>query len=105
MPKKLKSPLKWYGGKTRMVNKLLPLIPKHKAYVEVFAGSAAVFFAKGVSPLEVINDLDSGLVNFYRVLRDPEKLPRFSHLVQLTPYSREEFVFCRETWKTCRNDV
>lgn len=54
----LKSPLKWYGGKTNFVSKLLPLIPEHLTYVEVFAGSAALFFAKPVSSLEVINDLD-----------------------------------------------
>ena len=105
MPNALKSPLKWYGGKTKLVNKLLPLVPEHQTFVEVFSGSAALFFAKEISPLEVINDLHSGLVNFYRVLRDPEKFKKFDYLVNLTPFSREEFVFCRDTWQSCRDDV
>ncbi len=88
-----------------MVPKLLPLVPKHQTYVEVFGGSAALFFAKSVSPLEVINDLNSGLVNFYRVLRDPAKFQKFEYLANLTPFSREEFNFCRATWQTCQDDV
>ncbi len=105
MSKLLKSPLKWYGGKTQLAKKLLPLIPKHKTYVEAFAGSAALFFGKDVSDVEVINDLNSGLVNFYRVLRDPEKYSRFEYLVNLTPFSREEFLFCRDTWQSCTHDA
>ncbi len=105
MSKLLKSPLKWYGGKTQLAKKLLPLIPDHKTYVETFAGSAALFFGKDVSDVEVINDLNSGLVNFYRVLRDPEKYSRFEYLVNLTPFSREEFLFCRDTWRSCTQDV
>lgn len=101
----LKSPLKWYGGKGKLVKKLIPLIPAHKTYVEVFAGSAALFFAKDTSPIEVVNDLHSGVVNFYRVIRDPEAFGRFEHRVSLTPYSREEFYFCRDTWASCDDPV
>lgn len=85
--------------------KLLPLIPPHKIYVEVFGGGASLLFAKEPSPVEVYNDLDSGLVNFFRVLRDPEKFARFYHLVAFTPYSREEFDFCRATWQKCEDEV
>jgi DNA adenine methylase len=84
---------------------LLPLVPEHQTFVEVFSGSAALFFAKEVSPLEVINDLHSGLVNFYRVLRDPQESQRFEYLINLTPFSREEFLFCRDTWRGCDDEV
>lgn len=101
----MKSPLKWYGGKTRLARQLLPLIPEHKTYVEVFGGSAALLFAKDVSKLDVINDLNSGLVNFYRVLRNPERSIRLKYLLDLTPLSREEFLFCRDTWRNCDDEV
>jgi len=65
MAKKLRSPIVWFGGKGHMVNKLLPLIPKHKIYVEPFGGGANLLIAKEPSPVEVYNDLDSGLVNFF----------------------------------------
>jgi len=50
-----------------------------------------MLFAKPPSPVEVYNDLDSGLVNFFRVLRDPDKFEEFHRKVSLTPYAREEF--------------
>ncbi|MGB9887903.1 MAG: DNA adenine methylase [Moorellales bacterium] len=102
---KLRSPIMWYGGKGMMVKKLLPLIPPHKIYVEVFGGGASLLFAKEPSEVEVYNDVDGGLVNFFRVLRDPEKFARFYHLVAFTPYSREEFNFCRKTWRDCEDEV
>ncbi len=88
-----------------MVAKLLPLLPPHHTYVEVFGGGASLLFAKEPSPVEVYNDLDSGLVNFFRVLRDPEKFARFYHLAAFTPYSREEYYDARETWDKCNDEV
>ncbi len=63
----MRGPLSYIGGKNRIANKLISLIPKHKTYVEPFAGGAQVFFRKERSEVEVINDLDGELVNFYRV--------------------------------------
>lgn len=74
-------------------------------YVEGFAGSAALFFAKKMSDVEVINDIDSGLINFYRVIRDPDQFEELVHLLNLTPYSREEFTYCKMTWTTCEDEM
>jgi DNA adenine methylase len=79
----------WYGGKFSHLNWLLPLLPKCDHYVEPFGGSAAVLLNREKSPIETYNDLDGGVVNFFRVLREsPEELIR---LISLTPWSREEF--------------
>lgn len=102
---RLRSPIWWYGGKGMMVKKLLPLIPPHRIWVEVFGGGMSLTLAKKPSPVEVYNDLDCGLVSFFRVLRDPDKFARFYHLVAFTPYSREEFNFCRKTWQECEDEV
>lgn len=88
-----------------MVTKLLPLIPSHRIYVEPFGGGASLLFAKEPSLVEVYNDIDSGLVNFFRVLRDPIKFDRLLKLASLTPYSREEYEYCRDTWNACEDDV
>ena len=103
--KKLNSPLKRYGGKTKLAPKLLPFIPNHHTYVEAFFGCGALFFAKPVSHLEVINDLDSGIVNFFRVLQDEEKYERLIRLLNLTPYSRKEFELYRDTWRDSPDEV
>ena len=36
----------WMGGKRRLADRLIPLFPPHECYVEVFAGSAALFFLR-----------------------------------------------------------
>jgi len=102
---KLRSPIVWVGGKSMMVEKLLKYVPPHRVYVEVFGGGASLLFAKDPSPVEVYNDIDEGLVNFFRVLRDPEKFEKFYLKVCLTPYARAEYKYCRNTWKECVDDV
>ena len=97
--KKLRSPIVWFGGKGMMTAKLVPLLPPHKIYVEPFGGGASMLFAKQPSDCEVYNDLDSGLVNFFRVLRDPGGFRQLLHLAELTPCSREEFETFRRQWE------
>jgi hypothetical protein len=46
------------------------LLPEHLSYCEVFAGAAWVFFRKELAKYEVINDLDTDLTTFYRVLQN-----------------------------------
>ena len=101
----LRPPFAWFGGKQWLAKRIHNYIPSHKRFVDLFSGSACILFAKPRSPIEVINDLDSGVVNFYRVLRDPEKLPELQRLVSLTPYSREEFHHCSKFWETYPHDV
>jgi DNA adenine methylase len=69
---RLVSPIGWLGGKSRMRKYICQLIPKHDVYVELFAGGAWVLFAKSAdtSLVEVINDRNDALVNFWRCLRD-----------------------------------
>ena len=65
----MKTPITYYGGKILMVKDILPLIPKHHLYCEPFIGGGAIFFAKPPSKVEVINDLDGHVINFYRVAK------------------------------------
>lgn len=92
----MRPPFSYYGGKQRLASKIVSLIPRHTVYVEPFAGSCAVLFAKPW-PLvsnshhyrEVVNDTNSDIVNFFRQLRDnPVELHR---LCSLSPYSKEEY--------------
>jgi DNA adenine methylase len=89
-------PLPHPGGKYWLAPKIIPLIPLHTTYVEVFGGAAHLLFQKPPSRVEVYNDINGDLVNFFRVLRDPEKSKHLQELLYLTPYSREEWRFCRD---------
>jgi DNA adenine methylase len=60
-------PLSYIGGKNRLAAKIIALLPKHITYVEPFAGGAQVLFHKPPSKVEVLNDLNGEIVNFFRV--------------------------------------
>ena len=66
------------AGKKRLAPRLAALLPAHKTYVEPFAGSAAVLFAKKPSDLEVINDADLEIAQAYKLVKglSGEKLKR-----------------------------
>lgn len=61
----MKTPITYYGGKQTMLKHILPIIPEHRIYTEAFCGGAAVLFAKEPAEVEVINDIDMNITNFY----------------------------------------
>lgn len=65
----MESFIKWFGGKSRLRSEIIPLIPAHKTYVEVFAGASWILFGKPPSPVEIINDIDDELINLYQVIK------------------------------------
>ena len=79
----------YYGGKNSQLGWLLPLLPYNTRYVEPFGGSAAVLLNRERSPIEVYNDLNEDVVNFFRVLR--EQHDELRDLLYLTPYAKTEF--------------
>ena len=98
----MRSPIKWFGGKGNFTQHLLPLIPDHKCYVEVFGGGASLLFAKPPSKVEVYNDIDGDVVAFFRLFHDDEAMEEFKRKCHYTPYSREWFIECRDTWRECK---
>ena len=66
----MRTPITYYGGKQSIKNHIIPLIPEHRVYVEPFFGGGTIFFEKGPSYLEVINDINHNVVNFYEVMQN-----------------------------------
>lgn len=92
----MKAPFPWFGGKHYQSGYLLELFPKHHTYCEVFGGSAALLFRKSPSKVEIYNDVNDDLVNFFRVLRSRRKTRKLAWLLRHTPYSRSEFLRLRD---------
>ena len=81
--------LRYFGGKWRIAPWIISHFPDHEIYVESYGGAAAVLLRKPRNRGEIYNDLDSEIVNLFRVCRDRgEDLQR---ALYLTPYAREEF--------------
>ena len=80
--------LKYPGSKWSTAQWIISNFPpryEKMTYLEPFFGSGAIFFNKNRSSVETINDLDSGVVNLFKVIREhPEELAR---LVDFTPWS------------------
>lgn len=101
--KSVRAPLNYPGNKTKSLPYILPILPYHGAYIEVFGGSAAVLFARNPEPLETYNDRFGGICCFYRVIRD--RCEQLIERLELTVHSREEFEWCQATWMSCQNEV
>ncbi|TWU43950.1 DNA adenine methylase [Novipirellula aureliae] len=104
----LTQPLKWHGGKYYLRKWILDLMPPHLHYVEPFFGGGGILLARdpnrdwmavGDEKLtaaergssEVANDLHGELINFWRVLQDPEHFDAFRRRMEMTPFSEAEF--------------
>ena len=87
-------PLRYHGSKWRLAPWIISHFPTHRTYCEPFAGGAGVLLRKAPSEVEIYNDLDARVVNFFHVARNhPAEL--MTQLL-LTPYARAEAVACRE---------
>lgn len=96
----MNSPIVYFGGKGQLKRHIIPQIAKipHVTYVEVFGGGASVLFGKPPSAIEVYNDLDSALFDFFTVLATPALFERFYRRVALLPHSRQFYTHYRATW-------
>ncbi len=82
----LRTPISYYGGKQKLASTVLSFIPKHTLYCEPFCGGGAILFAKEPSKVEVINDTNAELINFYRVCKN--RFHDLQALVRSTLHSR-----------------
>lgn len=90
----MKAILKYPGGKWRIADWIISHFPSHKVYCEPFFGSGAIFFNKEPAYIETINDMNGDIVNLFQVCREhPDEL---AQLIELTPFSRDEFLNCYE---------
>lgn len=102
---KLRQPLKWWGGKHFLADRIIDLMPPHLHYVEPFGGGLAVLLNKDpfdprhqfgstnleMGTSEVVNDQHGSLQNFWHVLQHEDSFNQFSNRLEATPFSEIEF--------------
>lgn len=93
----MRTPITYYGGKQRMAGLIISMMPKHKIYCEPFFGGGAVFFHKYKSEIEVINDNNQMLINFYKICMT--KFKDLQKLIQTTLHSEAEFIRARDIYR------
>jgi len=96
----------YYGGKNGNLDFILNNFPdpgSYSKYVEPFCGSGAIILNKKPSEVEIMNDINGDITNFFRVLQKyPKELIR---LLKLTPYSYNEYINCIELFNYLSDEL
>ncbi len=93
--------LPYFGGKFELSRRLVPMLPPHQRYIEMFAGGLSMFFRKKKVKWNVVNDIDDDVINLYiSVIEDFDKL---SEYIYWYPRSRTLFYQIKKELKENRN--
>ncbi|MDR1770499.1 MAG: DNA adenine methylase [Hungatella sp.] len=87
----MKSLLHYPGSKKRIASWIIGNMPEHHSYLDPYFGGGAVLFEKPPSRIETVNDLDGDVVNFFRVIQNPETCQELQDWLTYTPYSRQVY--------------
>lgn len=97
----LKSPLPRVGGKYFLKDWIIEKIPKgHKVFIEPFCGSCVISLNKPPSEITIVNDLDSNLISFWRILQDTQKRKQLAITLDNMIYARVTWQQVRSRWKS-----
>lgn len=96
---RLKPPFSYYGGKQKMVADILPLLPDSEFYCEPFCGGASIFWAKKLAKLNVINDVNLGLITLYKVLSTEQGIEELISMLEKTCFARYYHKLARYIYK------
>lgn len=106
MTSNLKAPFPWYGGKSRAAALVWSRLGRPANYVEPFAGGLGILLGRPhPGQLEIVNDLDGHIVNFWRAVQaDPAAVCRYLDwpITELDLNSRHQYlVMQREVLESC----
>ncbi len=104
---KIRAPFPWFGGKgsPKIKAAILAALPPHTRYVEPFGGGASILIGKEPCEVEIYNDVNRGMVNFFRVIACRDYFGPFMARVREMPYSRELYEECLRTWPAIHDPV
>lgn len=102
--KRIKRPLNYYGSQWgNVADQVRHVPPTTQGLVTVCGGGASFLLQLPPFDFEIYNDLESGVYNFFKVLRDrPEELIT---ALDFTPFSEEEAVEAIETLRQIDDEI
>lgn len=99
----LKAPFSWVGGKSKLANDIAKEFVAHNQYVEVFGGALNVLYTKEPSKVEIVNDINSELINLHKAIRNnPQSLSMYLNNLLV---SREIFDDIKTGKLTPKNNI
>lgn len=108
MQKKTHPLIPYFGGKSRVADKIISHFPPHRTYCEVFGGGLSVLLTKSPSKNEVVNDYDTELLHLYKMakfrlaelLEGIEKIPLSRRLFQ--DWLKQDPTYLNDTYRAVR---
>jgi DNA adenine methylase len=90
---KVRAAFIYYAGKGKLQHIMQPLIPDYKTYCEPFAGAASTLFhlERWVDKVEILNEINGNISNFYRVAKNPKLFEKLKVEVDGTLHSQVDF--------------
>ena len=89
----LKPPIRYFGGKSNMINEIFKYFPENESYnsyIEVFGGSYSLGLSiNPIPPIQLYNDLEKNVYSLYKVLSNPEMFRVFKENCDLVLYSED----------------
>lgn len=102
----VRAPFSWPGNKFNSLDEIIPLLPPGDRFIEPCGGSGVVTLnLVNKYKLMVFNDRHSGITAFFRCVKDKAKKDKILEWLNLSLHSREEFIWCRDSWENCQDDV
>lgn len=102
----IRAPFLYHGSKNKSVQYIIKALPVSNVFVDVFGGSGVVTLNRKPSKkLDVYNDRWSGVVAFFRCIRNADKRDQMIQQLSLMPHSKEDFYDCKQTWFQQKDDV
>ena len=94
----MRTPITYYGGKQNLSELIVSMMPRHKIYCEPFFGGGAVFFAKPKAGIEVINDKNDLLINFFKLCQS-SKFKELRERIRLSLHSESDYIRARNIYR------
>lgn len=102
----VRAPFGWPGGKDLSRQQILEELPYRNTWIEHCGGSGIITLNRRKSKkIDVFNDRHSGVTAFFRCFQNREIYNQLYTRLQYMIHSREEFVWCKATWRNCEDTV
>lgn len=101
---KLRSPLKYHGGKSYLARRIIKLMPpRQSVYIEPYFGGGSVLLNRTESTEEIAGDTNVGLMNFWRYLRASDS--PLIDMIKAVDYDENRFLKAKQAVREGRANV
>jgi len=80
------------GSKVSLIDEIISVIPSHTTYVEPFVGGGAIFWNKTPAKKSVINDIDTNLIEGYKLLKKVPLHAKLDYIDDKSIQEKQKFV-------------